>query len=330
MTRVVVEILDGHGKVRSRERLDLDPASPRFTVGRGIAADVILDDAHAAALHAAIEITPEGRVLVSDLGSLNGVLVGGERLRGVQALALEDGRFGVGRTWLRVRTAAEDLAPELAEDGGAGRAARNAPWVAAAGALVCLLFVVYSSWVGAPQDVASVIATASVSSMLLAGGWVAAWGFVTRVMQGEWRWMRHAAIFFSAFAVIIVIDWAMDVLWFALALPTWTLREVILLLGAAAYVLYRHLRGAANISLRRAALIAVLLPLVIGGSSYLVLERNQARNVNYIEIEAQLFPPDWRLRPGGSLDRYFIDAARLQEDSDRKRRAMPVDDNEAE
>ena len=326
--RVVVEILDSHGRVRSRERLMLDAANPRFTVGRGVAADVILDDAHVAALHAAVDITAEGRVLLTDLGSTNGMIVGNRRTRGMCELLLEDGGFGVGRTRLRVRTEAEVIAPEMPEDGEAGRAARNAPWLALAGALVCLLFVVYTSWVGAPLDVASVIATALISSVVLAGAWIAAWGFLTRVMQGEWRWMRHAAIFFSAFAAIIVIDSLLDILWFALALPSWPLREVILLVAAAAYALHRHLRGAAHISARRAALIALLLPLLIGGSSYLVVARNQSRDVNRIEIEAQLFPPSWRLRAGGTLGEYFVDASRLKEETDRKRRTMPGEDSE--
>lgn len=326
-TRVVVDILDGHGRVRARERLSLDPANARFTVGRGVAADVVLDDPHVAAVHVAVDISEEGRVLLTDLGSLNGVVVGRQRSHGVQALALEDGCFGIGRTSLLVRTEAEILVPELQEGGEAMRGARNAPWQALGGVLVCLLFVIYTSWVGAPQDVASTIVTTLIPSMLLAGGWVAVWGFLTRVMQGEWHWMRHAAIFFSTFAAFIVFDWGFDVLWFALALPNWPLREVILLVAAAAYALHQHLRGAAIISVRRAAIIALILPLVIGGSSYLIVARNESRNVNHIEIETQLFPPAWRLRDGSALEDYFIDVSRLKEETDRKRRAMPSEDS---
>lgn len=336
MTRVLVEVLDGHGRLRTRERLTLAAGQARFTVGRGIDADVIIDDPHAAALHAAVDITPEGGVLVTDLGSLNGIVVGHRREHRARALALADGYFGIGRTRLRVRTAAETLAAELPEDGAAWaglhdpRNARTLTWLAFAGLLFFLLFVGYTSWLSAPRDAAVDIATALVSALLLAGAWVAAWGFVTRVMLGEWRWLVHGAIFFSAFAVLAVVDWAIDVLWFALALPSWVLSGEILLMIFAACVLHHHLRGASNIGARRAAFIALLLPAAIGGSSWLVMNRNQARDVDHIASETQLFPPDWRVREAAPLDDYFEVAAGLKEQADDKRRDMSGDESDSE
>ncbi len=327
-SRALVEILDNHGRVRSRERVVLDSANPRFTIGRSVAADVVLDDPHVAAVHAMVEIDAQGGMFLTDLRSINGVQVENRRLHGAEGVSLYDGCFSVGRTRLRVRTSTELLAPELAEDGEDGRAARNAPWLGLGGALLCLAFVAFTAWVAAPQDIASVIATALISFMVLAGTWIAAWGFVTRVMQGEWRWARHAATFFSAFAALMAIDWLFDVLWFALSLPAWPMREALLLIMIAALALHWHLRAAAGISVRRAAILALILPLLIGGSSYLLVARNQARNVNYIGIDPQLFPPAWRLRAGGKIEQYFNDAAHLRDEADRKRRAMPSEETE--
>jgi len=325
--RVLVEILDHHGRARWREHLAPEGEQARFTVGRGAAADVVVDDPHAAALHAAVEVDAAGRVCVTDLGSLNGITVGGRRLRGAHAVELGDGLFTVGRTRLRVRTPAEAIAPELPEREGL-RAGVNAVLLSLASAAVCIGFVAYSVWLSAPQDMAGAMATALIYALLLAGAWVAAWGFVTRVMQSEWRWALHAAILFTVLGAVVFVDWLFDVLWFALSLPGWPSQQTALLVAAAVLGLHWHLRSASNISRRRAALVAVALPLAVGGGFYFVNAIAQARNVNYIGVELKVFPPSWRLRPGGSLDAYFADAARLKDQTDRKRKAMRGEDDE--
>jgi len=326
--RLLVEFLDAHGRVKARQRLLLAQDRSAFTIGRGIDADLLLEDPHVAARHAAVEIGDDGRMRVSDLSSLNGINLGRQHLKGVKAMEIGDAILGVGTTRLRIRTSDAMLPPELPVDGDVLTDAFNAPWLLAGGLVVCLVFVFYNSWLGAPQDMAGVVATSLISFVVVSGAWVGAWGFVTRVIRGEWRARMHAGIFYSVLAASIVLDWSMDVVWFALALPSWSLREVLLLMIAAALVLYSHLRGAALISVRRAILVAMLLPMLIGGGSYTVMARNQARNVNYIGADAQLFPPSWRLRSGQSLDDYFSDAMRLKEATDRKRREMPVDENE--
>ena len=76
--RVVVEIVDAHERVIARERITLTPEKRTFSIGRGMQADVIVSDVHVAALHAAIEITPEGKILATDLGTVNGVSSAGK------------------------------------------------------------------------------------------------------------------------------------------------------------------------------------------------------------------------------------------------------------
>ena len=108
---VLVEIIDGHGRRQAGQRLQLTEISRKLTIGRSIHADVTLDDPYAAGLHAAIEIMPDGRVVVSDLGSVNGVVVAGKRCHGVRGLDLPDNALQVGRTRLRIRTGREALEP---------------------------------------------------------------------------------------------------------------------------------------------------------------------------------------------------------------------------
>src|SRR5262245_50072860 len=154
VTAVIVEVLDGHGRVHARERLSLTADRRTFTVGRSAAADVILDDPFVAGLHAAIEVTPDGLVRATDLGSVNGIVVKAKRHRQAQALELPDGLVQVGRTHLRVRTHAERLAAERPDHAGDSRVSR----IAYPAALLCTLFVGYFNWLTAPWDPATLFA----------------------------------------------------------------------------------------------------------------------------------------------------------------------------
>jgi hypothetical protein len=81
------------------------------TVGRGAAADVRLDDAHASRLHARIRVEDAGAV-VEDLGSKNGVRVNGARVRRRTCRLAPGDEIALGATALAfVGPAAEPTAP---------------------------------------------------------------------------------------------------------------------------------------------------------------------------------------------------------------------------
>lgn len=323
---VVVEVLDSHGQVHARERLSL-PADRRiFTVGRGTAADVILDDPFVAALHVAIEVTPEG-LRATDLGSINGIIIRAKRHRHAQGLELPDGLLQVGRTHLRVRTQVEKLAAEKPDHAaGYSRAGR----IAYPGALACVLFIGYYSWLSAPGDPAAVFASSMVKALPVAGVWIALWALLSRVMTGEWRGKTHAAILFGVFAAVLVLAWVLDLAWFSFALPQWPWRDSLLLISALALALYWHLTRVSTMKQRTAALIAMLLPVVAVGATTWTSMRDRDRNVNFIDAHLNLYPPALRLREGGTVDGYFTAAARLRDSADRRRKAMPEGDDTAE
>jgi hypothetical protein len=328
MTRVAVEVLDSHDRVHTRERLVLGGEKTRFTVGRGTAADVMIDDAYAASLHAAVELGADGQWRITDLGSVNGVIVGGKRRRGATDLALPDGTFQIGRTRLRVRGEHEALAPEHLDRGHAGALSGHLPAIAGAGALVCAWFTSYFVWLAAPRDGATLIAAGLVSLFVGAGVWTAVWALLTRVMRGEARWVTHAAIALGAGAVLLVVQWVMAVSWFAFNLPQIPARDVLLTMTLAAVALYWHISTAAPIARRTALLFAIVVPLLLVGTTSWVEARNHTRDVNFIGDRAQLFPPSLRLRQGETVDAFFDRAATLKSDADRKRKAVGGDDND--
>src|SRR5204863_5245581 len=60
----------------------VDMPEGRFVLGRDPSADLSLDDSEASRQHAAISVTPDGRVTIEDLGSLNGTYVNGQKITG--------------------------------------------------------------------------------------------------------------------------------------------------------------------------------------------------------------------------------------------------------
>jgi pSer/pThr/pTyr-binding forkhead associated (FHA) protein len=326
---VLVEIIGSHGHVQSRERITVD-AARSFTIGRAVDADVTLDDPYCAALHARITVNEDGALTVTDPGSVNGVLVGGKRVRGAEGLALPGGLLQVGHTRLRIRSAQETLAPERPDRVEPSALLRQPAWIAGMASLICVAQVLYGAWVGAPRDLATTAVTALVSSAVGATAWVALWALLSRVMQGDWRWLRHAAIFLGVAAAFVALEGLLELAWFTFSLPQWNLRVV--LLGALAFgvVLYLHLRHASNLGSRSAAFVACVVPALSAGLSHWLLERSHARDVNHIATVQRIYPPALRATTAGSLEDYFRATAELRVAADRRRKAMPGGDEGAD
>ena len=329
---VVVEVVGGHDRVRARTRVALSEAKRTFTIGRGALADVILDDDFVAILHVRIDVGMTGELNVSDLGTVNGIVVAGKRHRGAHNLALANDELQVGRTRLRIRTAAETLAPEKPDDEALGATLRRRAGVAALGGTLCMGLVAYSSWLGAPRDTASVIVIWLIAALGITGLWVTLWALLARVLQGEWRWIRHAMIFFWMTAAYLLVDSLLNVGWFALSLPHWEPRDTLIAVVAISLTLYFHLTSASALGRRSAFVAACLVPALAVGAVEWVRGRNQARDVNHIGIRNQIYPPAVRLRGAASLEDFFSSAALLKAGADKKRKGMrgESDDDTAE
>ncbi len=184
---VLVDILDSHGRVHLRERVVLTHDKRSFTLGRAVNADVTLDDAHAAALHATVEITPEGKLLVSDNDTVNGIVVAGKRHRGARNIETPDGLVQIGRTRLRLRTAHEPLAPEKPDQLRPASMLHDPAWLAGIGAVAGLAQLGYTTWLGVPRDLLTALVTTLISAVAGACVWVAFWALLSRMLRGEWR-----------------------------------------------------------------------------------------------------------------------------------------------
>jgi pSer/pThr/pTyr-binding forkhead associated (FHA) protein len=322
---VIVELLGSHGRAAWRERIALDPETRSFSLGRSMAADVVLDDAYVAPLHARLTLSPDGVWMVSDLGSVNGLIVEGRRHRGVTELALPGAELQIGRSVLRVRGPLESLAPERADHADAVTP-RATLLTAAVCGLGSAIFAAYQGWLEAPRDLASTAVLAVLWMLAMSGLWVGVWALLSRILTGEWRWMRHAAILFGVGLAFVLIGQVLDLAWFSLSLPRWDSRSTLIGVAGLMTGLYWHLLYASNMAQRSAAMVAVLLPLLTVGPALWLQMRAQQRNVNFIGAQERIYPPSLRMTGARDAAGFFDRVTALRQAADAKRAEIRDED----
>ncbi len=327
---VLVECCDGRGRMQFRERFTTPNGSCRFTIGRSLNADVTVDDEHVAPVHAICVIAPDGAIAVSDNGSLNGFWVGGKRYHNAHEVGLPDGRFQVGRTKIRIRTHQEVLAPERADHFHTAEILRDPRWLASFAALVFSAQYFYSNWIGAPEDYVGTAAAGYIGIMAFAGIWIAVWGLLSRVMQGEWRWLKHSAIALGIVSAAILANGALNLFAYMFFWPDLVLLGWVSGLVALGAILYLHVIHASALNRARAGLLAGACSILLVCGFAWFADRTNSRDVNYIDVGMRLYPPWLRLSSAASVDEYFESLRTLREKSDKRRLEWPPDDPDEE
>lgn len=207
---IVVEVIGRGGRVQQRVKLATLPA----TIGRSYAADVILDDPFADALHARLVRDESGALFAEDCGSTNGIAASehGER---VDRIALTPGAvFRVGHTMLRVATPAMPLPPALRDDRRLSRSLRRLESRRLAVALTLIgaatfgvSFYLSSTDPQGGEDFAA--GAFGVLGFVLV--WAGAWALGSRIRAGQARFLAHYNVAWIAYLVVlmasVVEDW---------------------------------------------------------------------------------------------------------------------------
>jgi hypothetical protein len=327
---ILVEVLDRHYRVRIRHRIHAADGVMHCTVGRGADCDVVLDDPFVAAAHARVSVDAEGRVTVMDLGSVNGIQVDGRRLHSSEPVPLVDGLFCIGRTRLRVRTAAEVIPPEQWDGAGPTWMPRATEQrILAAGFAASVAVTVFEIWTATakPRDLSTSIVMAVLTLLVLGGLWIALWALVSRVAFGESRWLRHAAIVSVAYATFSAVTIALQVANGALGLHvSSTIAGPVLIGFAISVALTSHLLNASPMRTRTAVAIGVTIPAVALAAMLWVQVRTQARNPGYIDDRDRIVPPALLWRRGLPLDNFTTELNKLRVRADAKRTFVERDD----
>ena len=233
---VILEVVRPDG-TREWRRLESHP----LTIGRGFANDLILDDPYVDARHARISLE-DGRLQIHDLGSVNGIVVGGTRTG--TSLSVETGlEVRLGRTRLRFRDPEEPVAPALAEEQGpetsvTGPASSAKPrrgvtarWPTTPRGqllLTALALVAFgaSSWLSSFErsgvdDVASGVG----GFAALAAVWAGLWAVVSRATVRRFNFLGHVAV--VAAITLVGLAWSVAEDWLTFFLPDAAALEVM-------------------------------------------------------------------------------------------------------
>lgn len=308
---VFVEQLTPDGEVLHRTKFSHLP----IRIGRAYDNDIILDDPHTAAHHAQIDLSQLDELVLSDLGSFNGITRANSRERFF--VVDGDAVYRLGHTRLRIRTADYQVAAEITDS-------TNHRWEglapAAAGLALLLVTGLVTTWLSdLNQGTLSKYLLELVSVFGFALGWSGVWALFSKLFNGHARFGRHLFIVSAGLATLELWDYASGIIAYAFSLETLATFTVHPLIFICAVILYFHMRTAGN--KRPARLKLYLLGLALLGSAISMTKQYQASNHLSDELYlGQLYPPALRVSRERSLAEFMsdIDSLKTTVDEDRK------------
>ncbi len=314
-----VETLNRNKEVRRRQAVDQLP----IRIGRGYDNDVILDDPHAAAHHAAVEEGADGGLLVRDLGSRNEIFHGGTRRK---KLAI-DGQtiFRLGQTSLRVRCADFAVDDEVAD--GAFYAWEGwAPAMTGAALIVCL--TVLNTWVGDTKKFELIrYLIAAVTALGLGMVWCGFWSFANRLFGGSARLGRHLFILGCGFTAMQCWGLVSGAVAYALSWELFTRYGSHVVIAILSAMVFYHLLHIKPDRARLLTVSAVAMAL-LGSGMMLMTNYNSNGRLRDQLFMHEHYPPAMRLSADKPLGHLLRDAATLKANVDEER-TKSVDGDES-
>ena len=304
MERVIfVEILDRHGEVARRARVEAFP----FGVGRGYASDLIVDDPYVHGLQAALEIDETGRVVWRDLApdatAPREIPPGGELV----VLA--------GQTQIRIRDGAFEVAPALPlvpRGGLAGWALSHwtaVPVLLAAVTAAQVAIGIANTWTKLEPAAFARQVVIEIGIVLV---WAGAWSFAGRVLTHRARFVAHVAVTCAWSLAVALTDEAYQ--WAQFLVPNiepLQTGERIFRMSLGVALVFAQLSILHVARVRTRALVAAGIG-VAGLAVTLVLDRNPERWISVIPFWSRIQPIDPRWLPRESADAFFASVTDLE------------------
>lgn len=310
-----IEVLSRHGEVAARERIEASEAR----IGRAFDNDVVIDDPHVAPHHLRIFRAEDGELVAEDLNTLNGLYPehGATRVARLQ-LAPEPG-MRIGRTILRVHDGAHPVAPEKPLTPPRAHAA----WAAGLGvAVIGMLFAI--EWLGITTERSTnvlLLPLLGFATFLVL--WTGLWALLSRLFFGQARFALQLRIALTACLAFLVWDQLGEWLSYALAWPQlddYAAYGMWAMVGAACY---GHLLSIGPRHMRIA--MGVIAALLVAGTAMQYTGRAEARRLTGEPATlGELKPPQFRLRPAVSVERFLADTEASRRAVDEARKKEPA------
>lgn len=305
-----IEILSRTGEVQHRHQVAALPIG----IGRAYDNDFILDDVHTAAHHAIVETSADGKILLRDLGSKNGLVHMGKR----QTQVAIDGHSVVrlGQTSLRIRTS-DFVVEEEAFD------TNNYDWEGLpptlTGMLMICLMAFSSIWVGETDKFAPVRYLMAMLGILSIGLlWSGVWTFANRLFSGHARFGRHIFIAACGMLALEILGHLSGIMAFAFSWEALSRYGNHISIAFAATMVYFHLTTIKPRATRRAMVTALSLSIL--GSGFMLMTNYQRGGSLMDELYMrEMYAPSLRVSKDHSLDHFMSGAAKLKAEVDGER-----------
>lgn len=305
-----IETLARNGDVLHRHQV----AGLPIRLGRGYDNDFILDDAHAAPAHAVIEGGADGRLVLRDLGTRNGVVYRGKRQHSIELTG--DTVIRMGHTSLRVRGADFPVPPELVDRTMHG-------WEGALPGLAGMLLIGMVALLTVLLNDTKPFQLSRYLQGLaygIAAGlvWGGMWAFANRLFGRRARLGRHLFIVGCGLAAIGVYKIVSSIAAYAWSLE-WLVRygmhvTIVLMAG----MVYFHL-GTVKPQRRRYFASSCALLALLGSGLTLVGNLQTSGHVADQLYMPLLLPPTMRASPDRSVDEFMAEAAAMKARIDAER-----------
>ena len=222
----LIEAVDRHGNVQAR----LPVTNWPVTVGRDLAADLVMDDVHIAPQHLRLEQLEPGRLNVQVQDTINGVTLGTQQhARGTSFDWTPGQQLAIGRTHLQLRLA--DTAP-VPEQPLPRWHWHSAAWTLAAMAATLLLTLGQSWFKSIETAHFSQTVPATVLGMLgFLGVWAGLWAVISKLFSGQAQYWRHMRIACGVYLAMFCVDTGLEILAFMFSWEVLARFENIISLG---------------------------------------------------------------------------------------------------
>jgi hypothetical protein len=308
-----VETLARNGDVLHRHQVESLP----IRLGRGYDNDFIVDDAHCAARHAIIESDQDGRMVLRDLGSRNGVVHQGKRK---SSLVMHgDTVVRLGHTTLRVRAADYPVADEQLDRTMHG-------WEGGMPGLVGMfligVFSVFTVWLNDTQSFQLIRYLQALAYGIGAGlVWGGAWAFANRLFGRHARLGRHLFIFGCGLAAITVFKMISSVLAYSFSFEAITRYGSHVAILLVAGMLYFHLSTVKPNTSRKFAVTCLVMALLGSGLALISNEQRSGRLGDELYMSV-LMPPAMRVAGDHKVDEFMgkVGSMKARLDAERMRK----------
>ena len=304
-----LETLARNGDVLQRRQLNRLP----IRIGRAYDNDVILDDDYVAPRHALVDVV-NGKLMLHDLGSRNGVVKDGKRL---PSLALAgDTVVRIGHTSLRVRAADFPVPAELFDRTMHG-------WEGVlpgmAGILLAAIVALAITWLFDTRTFqAFYYLQALAAGVAGAVAWGGAWAFANRLFGRHARLGRHIFIAGAGAAALLAWELGSNAMAYAWSLETLTRYGSHGVIAIAAGILYFHL-ATVKPQLRLRFRWLCLLFAVAGAGLMLIANFQRSGRVADELYMGVLLPPSMRASRDHAVDAYIDQVDAMKDKIDRER-----------